>query len=74
MVTNRQILESQLKENEVVLKVRNARRVYFIPKELEFVQDTSAVYKLVGSVMLRQERSEAVTNVTKRIEYIKNEM
>ncbi len=34
----------------------------------------SNVFKLIGPVLVKQERSEAETNVKKRIEYIKSEL
>lgn len=73
-VSNRQILDSQLKENEVVLQVSCGGGVCQHPQELELLQADSSVYKLVGSVLLSQERDEALSNVSKRVEFIKNEM
>ena len=62
MVNNRQQLDSQLKENEMV------------DEEFKLLKEESQIYKLVGSVLVKQERSEASSTVSKRLEYIKNEM
>ena len=59
-VTNRTLLESQLKENMEVKQ--------------EFDQNPETVYKLIGPVLVKQELAEAKTNVAKRIDYIKAEM
>ncbi|KAJ3305651.1 hypothetical protein HDV03_001296 [Kappamyces sp. JEL0829] len=55
--------KSQLKENEGV--------------QLEFKlleDDDSVVYKLIGPVLVKQDRAEAVGNVKKRIEFISGEI
>lgn len=62
MVNNRQQLDSQLKENEMV------------DEEFKLLKEESQIYKLVGSVLVKQERAEASSTVSKRLEYIKNEM
>lgn len=61
-MSNRQQLESQLKENEMV------------KKELDILNDDSNVYKLIGPVLFKQEKAEAAGNVSKRLEFIKKEM
>jgi prefoldin beta subunit len=38
------------------------------------VEENCPVFKLVGSVLLKQERDEAVSNVTKRVGFIRNEL
>lgn len=53
---------TQLSENEMVLK------------ELELLTNESEVYKLIGPILIKQEPSEAKSNVSKRIEFIQNEM
>ncbi|KAJ3200713.1 hypothetical protein HDU82_008674 [Entophlyctis luteolus] len=62
-VASRSTLEAQLKENEMV------------KKEFDNIKDDDAtVYKLIGPVLVKQERNEAASNVSKRIEYISAEM
>eukprot|EP00842_Homolaphlyctis_polyrhiza_P003970 jgi/Hompol1/4574/HPOL_003719-RA len=61
-VQNRTQLESQLKENEEVAK------------EFELLKDDSTIYKLIGPVLVKQDTAEAISNVDKRIEYIKGEI
>ncbi|KAJ3416515.1 hypothetical protein HDV05_001252 [Chytridiales sp. JEL 0842] len=61
-VQARSTLESQLKENEMV------------KKEFDNLQDDVNVFKLIGPVLVKQERAEAKTNVSKRIDYISGEI
>ncbi|KAJ1656030.1 Prefoldin subunit 6 [Dispira simplex] len=61
-VQQRQKLESQLQENEMV------------QKEFKNLNDDANVYKLIGPVLVKQEPTEAKSNVSKRIEYISAEM
>ncbi|KAI9143884.1 Prefoldin [Paraphysoderma sedebokerense] len=61
-VANRQQLESQLKENDIV------------KKEFDLLKSDAAIYKLIGPVLVKQERTEAETNVKKRIEFITKEI
>lgn len=84
----RQRLDSQLTENEQVKKVSrrlcmafsyqkkaafaNVRR--FASQEFAILKSDDTVYKLVGPVLLKQEQSEAKTNVDKRIDFIQGEM
>lgn len=58
----RQKLESQQQENEGV--------------QAEFAQldDDSNIYKLVGPVLLKQEKTEATMAVKGRLEFIEKEM
>ena len=42
-------------------------------QELEKLDDDANVYKLVGSVLIKQDLVEAKGNVTKRLEFIQNE-
>eukprot|EP00894_Picocystis_sp_ML_P002291 jgi/Pico_ML_1/52808/g3461.t2 len=58
----RQKYSQQLNESEMVLK------------ELELLDDEANVYKLVGPALIKQDLVEAKSNVSKRVEYIKNEM
>ncbi|KAI8811800.1 prefoldin subunit 6-like protein [Cladochytrium replicatum] len=55
-------LDSQLNENELV------------KKEFELLKDDSEIYKLIGPVLVKQEKIEASANVNKRIEYISAEI
>ena len=61
-LSNREQLESQFRENELVLK------------ELKLLKDDSKVFKLIGPALMSQEKVEALTNVEKRIDFIKSEM
>ncbi|KAI9094921.1 Prefoldin [Phlyctochytrium arcticum] len=62
VVQSRAQLDSQLKENEMVAK------------EFELVNEDTTVYKLIGPVLVKQEKAEATVNVKKRIEFITNEI
>ncbi|KAA8906536.1 Prefoldin, partial [Sphaerosporella brunnea] len=61
-VEARQKLESQLQENKSV------------QKEFASLEDDAKIYKLVGPVLLKQDRAEAVMNVDKRLEFIESEI
>jgi len=58
----RQRLDAQLSENELVKK--------------EFAQLTAdnVVYKLIGPVLVKQDQSEAKSNVEKRLDFIQSEI
>ena len=43
-------------------------------QELELLEEDARVFKLIGPVLVKQELLEVKTNVSKRIEYIKNDM
>lgn len=43
-------------------------------QELDKLDESNNVYKLVGPVLVKQDLIEAKQNVHKRIEYIENEM
>ncbi|CAG8653016.1 16144_t:CDS:2 [Funneliformis caledonium] len=58
----RQRLDSQLQENEVV------------QKEFKLLKDDANIFKLIGPVLVKQDKSEATTNVNKRLDYIRSEM
>lgn len=62
LVDARQKLESQQQENEGV------------QKEFDTLDDESNIYKLVGPVLLKQDKSEAVMAVKGRLEFIDKEM
>merc|ERR1712216_324754 len=53
---------TQILENEMVLK------------ELELLEDEASVFKLIGPVLVKQELVEGKNNVTKRVEFIKNDI
>ncbi|CAO3679199.1 unnamed protein product [Rhizopus microsporus] len=55
VIETRQRLESQQQENELV------------NKEFEHLDNESNIYKLIGPVLVKQERAEAVTNVKNRL-------
>merc|ERR1711924_327333 len=54
--------QTQILENEMVLK------------ELELLEEESSVFKLIGPVLVKQELVEVKNNVTKRVEFIKNDI
>ncbi|CAG8634871.1 490_t:CDS:2 [Paraglomus brasilianum] len=58
----RQRLDSQLQENEIV------------QKEFKLLKEDANIYKLIGPVLVKQDKSEAVSNVDKRLEYIRSEI
>ncbi|KAK0113760.1 hypothetical protein ONS95_014010 [Cadophora gregata] len=61
-VNSRQRLESQQQENKAV------------QKEFEGLDDDANIYKMVGPVLLKQEKTEAVMAVNGRLEFIENEI
>jgi prefoldin beta subunit len=63
LVSNRQQLESQLKENEMVLS-----------EMILLKEESNTIYKLIGPVLVKQELSESRHNVEKRIEFIRHEL
>ncbi|CAG8489155.1 3406_t:CDS:2 [Diversispora eburnea] len=62
VIEARQKLDSQLQENELV------------EKEFKLLNDDSNIYKLIGPVLVKQDKPEATLNVSKRLEYIKSEI
>ncbi|XP_070769511.1 prefoldin subunit 6 [Enoplosus armatus] len=58
----RQKLETQLTENNIV------------KEELDLLNSTNTVYKLIGPVLVKQDLDEAKATVTKRLEYINGEI
>lgn len=79
-VEARQKLESQLQENKAVQKVCSTRtgrgmEAYArVLQEFSILDDDANIYKLVGPVLLKQDKPEAVMNVDKRLEFIEAEM
>lgn len=61
-VDARQRLEAQQQEN------------LGVQKEFKTLKDSANIYKLVGPVLLKQDRTEAVSAVDGRLEYIGGEM
>ncbi|XP_035525748.1 prefoldin subunit 6 [Morone saxatilis] len=61
-VSARQKLETQLTENNIV------------KEELDLLDSTNTVYKLIGPVLVKQDLDEAKATVTKRLEYINGEI
>ncbi|RAL10853.1 tubulin-binding prefolding complex subunit YKE2 [Aspergillus homomorphus CBS 101889] len=62
LVDARQKLESQQQEN------------LGVQKEFDSLDDDSNIYKLVGPVLLKQEKTEAVMAVNGRLEFIEKEI
>ncbi|KAF8925435.1 Prefoldin [Dissophora ornata] len=61
-VESRQRLDSQLQENKLV------------QDEFKLLKDDANIYKLIGPVLTKQDKAEAVTNVDKRIDFINAEI
>ncbi|KAK9464059.1 Prefoldin [Lipomyces oligophaga] len=61
-IETRQKLESQLQESLIV------------QKEFDILDQDSKIYKLIGPVLVPQDRQEAVMNVDKRLEFIQSEI
>ncbi|KAJ9054895.1 Prefoldin subunit 6, variant 2 [Entomophthora muscae] len=61
-IDSRTKLEAQLRENEAV------------QREFDRLEDDACVYKLIGPVLVKQERIEATSNVDKRIDFIRREI
>ncbi|KAL8999643.1 MAG: hypothetical protein Q9169_001603 [Polycauliona sp. 2 TL-2023] len=61
-ISSRQRLESQQQENLVVRK------------EFNTLSDDSTIYKLIGPVLLKQEKTEAESAVDGRLEFIEKEI
>lgn len=61
-LAGRQTLDSQLNENKLV------------KEEMDRLEEGANVFKLVGPALIRQDLSEARSNVDKRIEYINGEL
>jgi prefoldin beta subunit len=61
-VSARQQLEAQFQENKIV------------KEEFGILQDDAKIYKLIGPVLIPQDKAEADLNVEKRLEFINSEM
>ncbi|KAI1300098.1 hypothetical protein EDD11_006317 [Mortierella claussenii] len=62
IIESRQKLDSQLQENKLV------------QDEFKLLKDDANIYKLIGPVLTKQDKAEAVTNVDKRIDFIQAEI
>ncbi|KAF1802191.1 Prefoldin [Mucor lusitanicus] len=62
VIESRQRLESQQQENELV------------NTEFEHLDQDSSIYKLIGPVLVKQDKSEAATNVKNRLNLISSEI
>ncbi|PRP73689.1 prefoldin subunit 6-like isoform 1, partial [Planoprotostelium fungivorum] len=45
-----------------------------VKKELELVEADGEIFKLIGPALIKQEKTEALSNVNKRLEFIKGEL
>ncbi|KAI8338167.1 Prefoldin [Chlamydoabsidia padenii] len=61
-IESRQRLDSQQQENEQVRK------------EFDLLKGDANIYKLIGPVMVKQEKSEAASNVKNRLDLIASEI
>lgn len=62
LIKSRTVLETQYQENKIV------------KEEFETLEADSNVYKLIGPVLLKQEKEEAEDNVDKRLAFITAEI
>ncbi|KAH3744007.1 prefoldin beta subunit [Pelomyxa schiedti] len=65
-------LEESTRKKEKLLTQLNENQL--VSQELEAVDASAQVFKLVGPVLIAQETSEARSNVRKRIEFINSEL
>ncbi|XP_005810985.1 prefoldin subunit 6 [Xiphophorus maculatus] len=61
-VSARQKLETQMAENNIV------------KEELDLLESSNTVFKLIGPVLVKQDLDEAKATVAKRLEYINGEI
>ncbi|KAK4652832.1 Prefoldin subunit 6 [Podospora pseudocomata] len=61
-VTSRQKLEAQMQEN------------FGVKQEFEKLKDGETIYKLIGPVLLKQDRTDAESTVKGRLEFIEKEI
>lgn len=77
---SRQKLESQQQENATVKKVRprtqvwKTHRVTSMTQEFDLLDDDANIYKQIGPVLLKQDKTEAVMAVNGRLEFIEKQM
>ncbi|KAI9858634.1 MAG: hypothetical protein M1824_004215 [Vezdaea acicularis] len=85
IIEARQKLESQQQENRGVQKVRSFAfaprspsehwgNLMAVIKEFKLLNDGANIYKLVGPVLLKEEKTEAVMAVDGRLEFIDKEI
>jgi len=79
-------IEAELKEfrslQKQISNLANSRSQYLtqlnenemVKKELELLETDAEIFKLVGPVLIKQERTEATANVLKRIDFISGEL
>ena len=76
-------MEAQKTENLGVQKVcyllqvdaiKKKRASNFLPQEFSKLKDDETIYKLIGPVLLKQEKAEAESTVNGRLEFIGKEM
>ena len=70
-VEARQKLESQQQENSTVKKVANQDPLL---QEFDLLDDDANIYKQIGPVLLKQDKTEAVMAVNGRLEFIDKQM
>ncbi|CAO1419862.1 unnamed protein product [Diamesa hyperborea] len=63
MVQQRQLLDGQLNENKSVLEELN-----------KLTEEKNTVYKLMGPILVKQSLTDSQQNITKRIDFISNEL
>ncbi|KAF2443951.1 Prefoldin [Karstenula rhodostoma CBS 690.94] len=77
-VEARQKLESQQQENTTVKKVsKKASRgigVLIMFQEFDILDDDANIYKQIGPVLLKQDKTEAVMSVSARLDFINKEI
>ena len=89
VIDARQKLESQQQENKTVQNVCESKHEFhprffsffltkaymdYVLQELARLSDDSVVFKLIGPVLLKQDKGEAVMTVNRRLEFIESEM
>ncbi|GJQ15371.1 hypothetical protein GpartN1_g7162.t1 [Galdieria partita] len=62
LFNNKQILTAQLRENELV------------KTEVDLLDESATIYKLIGPVMVTQDHTEVKGNVSSRIDYLTKEL
>ncbi|KAK6544175.1 hypothetical protein TWF694_000882 [Orbilia ellipsospora] len=62
VIEARQRLDAQLSENKAV------------QKEFASLDSDANIYKLIGPTLIKQEKSEAIMNVDKRLDFIEKEI
>ncbi|GFE53686.1 prefoldin subunit 6, putative [Babesia ovis] len=69
-------LLTQQNECTAVLKVLSTfgKRVISFAQELQILEPDAKIYKSTGPVLTTQSKDDAISTITKRIEYISNEM